>query len=61
MIVGAGFRISLMERKPSSSEQKRNSKKERSIFLLIKAKSLKGYKLHSRDGEIGKVEQFLLR
>jgi uncharacterized protein YrrD len=26
--------------------------------MLIKAKSLKGYKLHSRDGEIGKVEQF---
>jgi uncharacterized protein YrrD len=26
--------------------------------VLIKAKSLKGYKLHGRDGEMGKVEQF---
>jgi hypothetical protein len=43
---------------PSSSEQKRNSKNERGIFMLIKAKSLRGYKLHSRDGEIGKVEEF---
>jgi uncharacterized protein YrrD len=26
--------------------------------MLIRAKSLNGYKLHSRDGEIGRVEQF---
>jgi hypothetical protein len=26
--------------------------------MLIKAKTLKGYKLHSLDGEIGKVEEF---
>jgi len=26
--------------------------------MLRKAKSLKGYKLHSRDAEIGKVKEF---
>ena len=26
--------------------------------MLIKAKSLYGYKLHSRDAELGKVEEF---
>src|SRR5665647_1858845 len=26
--------------------------------MLIKAKSLKGYKLNSKDGEIGKVNEF---
>ena len=26
--------------------------------MLIKAKTLKGYSLHSLDGEIGKVEEF---
>jgi uncharacterized protein YrrD len=26
--------------------------------MLIKAKSLHGYKLHSRDGELGKIEEF---
>jgi hypothetical protein len=26
--------------------------------MLIKAKTLKGYKLHSKDGEIGKVKEF---
>ena len=26
--------------------------------MLIKAKTLKGYKLEGRDGEIGKVEEF---
>jgi hypothetical protein len=38
-----------------NSEQKRNAKNERSIIMLNKAKTLKGYKLDSRDGEIGKV------
>ena len=40
------------------SQVKRNSKKERMIIMLIKAKTLKGYKLHSLDGEIGKVKEF---
>jgi hypothetical protein len=26
--------------------------------MLIKSKALKGYKLHARDGEIGKVVDF---
>jgi hypothetical protein len=41
-----------------NSEQKRNSKNERSTTMLNKAKTLKGYKLDSLDGEIGKVKEF---
>ena len=41
-----------------NSEQKRNARNERSIIMLNKAKALKGYKLHSLDGEIGKVKEF---
>ncbi|MDP2665713.1 MAG: PRC-barrel domain-containing protein [bacterium] len=41
----------------ANSEQKRNAKKERTI-MLSKAKTLKGYKLDSLDGEIGKVTEF---
>jgi uncharacterized protein YrrD len=41
-----------------NSERKRNSKSERSITMLNKAKTLKGYKLDSLDGEIGKVTEF---
>ncbi len=35
-----------------------NSENERTIFMLNKAKTLKGYKLNSLDGEIGKVSEF---
>jgi uncharacterized protein YrrD len=42
----------------SNEEQKQNSKNERSATMLNKAKTLKGYKLNSLDGEIGKVEEF---
>lgn len=28
------------------------------IVMLYKAKTIKGYKLHSLDGEIGKVSEF---
>ena len=31
---------------------------ERTATMLSKAKTLKGYALHSRDGEIGKVKEF---
>ena len=41
----------------ANSEQKRNAKNERTI-MLNKAKTLKGYKLDSLDGEIGKVKEF---
>jgi uncharacterized protein YrrD len=41
----------------ANSEQKRNAKNERTI-MLSKAKTLKGYKLNSLDGEIGKVKEF---
>jgi uncharacterized protein YrrD len=34
------------------------AKNERSTIMLIKAKTLKGYKLDSLDGEIGKVNEF---
>jgi sporulation protein YlmC with PRC-barrel domain len=37
------------------NEQKRNGKNERTV-MLSKVKTLKGYKLHSLDGEIGKVK-----
>jgi len=30
------------------------------IFMVNKAKTLKNYKLHSLDGEIGKVNEFTL-
>ena len=40
-----------------NSEQKRNSTDERATMLNI-AKTLKGYKLDSFDGEIGKVKEF---
>ena len=40
------------------NEQKRNFKKERITTMLNKAKTLKGYKLNSRDGVIGKVNEF---
>jgi uncharacterized protein YrrD len=42
----------------TNSEQKRNSKNERTTNLLYKAKTLKGYKLDSLDGEIGNVKEF---
>ena len=42
----------------ANSEQKRNSKNERTTVVLSKAKTLKGYKLDSLDGEIGKVKEF---
>jgi uncharacterized protein YrrD len=41
----------------ADSEQKQNAKIDRTI-MLIKAKRLKGYKLDSLDGEIGKVKEF---
>src|ERR1019366_2899047 len=41
----------------ASSEQEQNAKNERTI-MLSRAKTLKGYKLHSLDGEIGKVKEF---
>jgi hypothetical protein len=41
-----------------NSEPKRNEKRERSTTMLNKAKTLKGYKLDSLDGEIGKVKEF---
>jgi uncharacterized protein YrrD len=41
-----------------NSEQKRNSKNERAAIMLNKAKTLKGYKLDSLDGEIGNVKEF---
>jgi uncharacterized protein YrrD len=40
------------------SEQKRNAKNETRTIMLSKAKTLKGYKLNSLDGEIGKVKEF---
>ena len=39
------------------NEQKQNAKNERTT-LLSKVKTLKGYKLDSLDGEIGKVKEF---
>jgi hypothetical protein len=41
-------------------KQKRNSKNEKTVAVLSKAKTLKGYKLHSRNvlREIGKVKGF---
>jgi uncharacterized protein YrrD len=39
------------------NEQKRNPKNERAIMLST-VKTLKGYKLESLDGEIGKVKEF---
>jgi hypothetical protein len=33
-------------------------KNERRTIMLIKAKTLKGYKLNGLDGEIGKVKEF---
>jgi uncharacterized protein YrrD len=39
------------------NEQKRNAKNERTT-MLSKVKTLKGYKLDSLDGEIGKVKEF---
>jgi uncharacterized protein YrrD len=41
----------------ANSTQKRNAKNGRTN-MLIKAKTLKGYKLGSRDGDIGKVREF---
>ena len=41
----------------ANSGQKRNAQNERAT-MLSKAKTLKGYKLRSRDGEIGKVKEF---
>jgi hypothetical protein len=41
-----------------NSEQKRSAKNERTTTMLNKAKTLKGYKLDSLDGEIGKVKEF---
>ena len=40
-----------------SSEEKQNATNERNT-MLSKAKTLEGYKLHSLDGEIGKVKEF---
>jgi uncharacterized protein YrrD len=42
----------------NSEQKRRNSKNERSTTMLIKAKTVKGYKLLSKDGEIGKVKEF---
>jgi uncharacterized protein YrrD len=39
-------------------EQEQNSKNERGATVLNKAKTLKGYKLDSLDGEIGNVKEF---
>src|SRR5664279_6246127 len=44
--------------KRTSIEQQRKSKNERSTAMLFKAKTVKGYKLDSLDGEIGKVQEF---
>jgi uncharacterized protein YrrD len=45
-------------RQPDANrEQKRNASNER-VIMLIKAKTLHGYKLDGRDGEIGKVNEF---
>jgi uncharacterized protein YrrD len=41
----------------ADSEQQRNANNERTI-MLSNAKTLKGYKLNSLDGEIGKVKEF---
>jgi hypothetical protein len=41
-----------------NSEQKRNSKNKGAATMLYKAKTLKGYKLDSLDGEIGNVKEF---
>ena len=41
----------------ADSKQKRNARNERTIMLYT-AKTLKGYKLDSLDGEIGKVKEF---
>jgi uncharacterized protein YrrD len=41
----------------ANSEQKRTANNER-IIMLIKAKTLEGFKLDSLDGEIGKVKEF---
>jgi len=41
----------------ASSEHEQNAKNERTI-MLSKAKTLKGYRLESLDGEIGKVKEF---
>jgi uncharacterized protein YrrD len=41
----------------ASSEQEQNAKNERTI-MLSKVKTLKGYRLDSLDGEIGKVKEF---
>ena len=50
--------ISQTIRQPdANNEQKRNAENERTI-MLIKAGTVKGYKLESLDGEIGKVKEF---
>jgi hypothetical protein len=41
----------------ASNEREQNAKNERTI-MLSKANTLKGYKLHSLDGDIGKVKEF---
>src|ERR1022692_1932429 len=41
----------------ANSEQQRKAKNERNN-MLSKAKTLKGYRLDSLDGEIGKVKEF---
>ena len=41
-----------------NSKQKRNPKNERIMIMLLKAKTLTGYKLDSLDGEIGEVKEF---
>ena len=51
--------VSLTHWQPGDkSEQKRNAKNEKTTTMLNKAKTLKGYKLDSLDGEIGKVKEF---
>jgi len=42
----------------ANSEHKQTLKNERTTTMLTKAKTLKGYKLNSLDGEIGKVKEF---
>jgi hypothetical protein len=51
--------ISQIRCKPEQQQRKNETlKKERITTMLNKAKTLKGYKLNSLDGEIGKVKEF---
>src|ERR1039458_10684822 len=50
------FSNTLVVRRQQPSAQ--NSKNERTVIMLFKATSLKGYKLEGLDGEMGKVSEF---